>query len=157
MVVKAPRLRVIIVEGDPVQAQLLREYLEYVGPYEVQEVKGVNHLLAICESLLRWPAFLLLDMDWFRVDGVDLILEIRKHNSWLPILGMTDRQAELYDDRRLHGSSIGLIRKPFSPHQLHRSITATLKALSNLKGFKVRQGIPFDFGGTRKYSKAPTP
>ncbi len=150
MVAKAPKLRVLIVEGDPVQAQLLREYLEYVGPYEVLEVKGVHHLLATCESLLRWPAFLLLDMDWSRVDGVDLILEIRKRNSWLPILGMTDRQADLYSDRRLRGHSFGFIRKPFSPFHLHRSIRATLKARGGWGGSPLEKVLLRDMASRPK-------
>ena len=128
MVIDGNIKRILLVEGDPLQRQLIREYLKIVSRYKVQESKGLFHLLSACESPLSDLSLVLLDMEWSRVDGVDLILEIRKRNPWLPILGMTDRQADLYGEPRLRGCSIGFIRKPFSPHHLHRSITATLKS-----------------------------
>jgi DNA-binding response OmpR family regulator len=128
MVVDGNIRRILLIEGDPLQRQLIREYLEIVGQYKVQESKGLFHLLSACESPLSGLSLVLLDMEWSRVDGVDLILEIRKRNPRLPILGMTDRQADLYGEPRLRGCSIGFIRKPFSPYHLHRSITATLKS-----------------------------
>jgi DNA-binding response OmpR family regulator len=105
---------------------LLREYLEYIATYQVLEAEGVFHLLALCEARLRWPAVLLLDMEWSHIDGVDLILEVKQRVPGLPILGMTDRQADLYNHPRLRRHSVGLIQKPFSPFHLHRSLSATL-------------------------------
>lgn len=128
MVVDGNIRQILLVEGDPLQRQLIREYLEIVGRYKVQESKELFHLLSVCESPLVDLSLVLIDMEWSRVDGVDLILEIRKRNPRIPILGMTDRQADLYGELRLRGFSIGFIRKPFSPYHLHRSISATLKS-----------------------------
>jgi two-component system response regulator FlrC len=130
MVIEGNKKRILLVEGDPVQRLLIQEYLENFSRYKVLEAKGLFHLLATCESPLSGLSLVLLDMEWSRTDGVDLILEIRKRNPGLPILGMTDRQADLYGNPRLRGCSIGFIRKPFSQYHLHRSITATLKAHS---------------------------
>ena len=128
MVVSGITKRILLVEGDPVQRLLIREYLEMGGRFKVQECKGPFHPLSNCESPLYDLSLILLDMEWSKADGVELILEIRKRNPRLPILGMTDRQADLYGEPRLRGSTIGFIRKPFSPFHLHRSISATLKA-----------------------------
>lgn len=122
-------IRVMVAEEDEVQRLMIREYLEIVGPYDVLESQGLYHLLAACESALPGIGLVILDMEGSRVDGVDLVLEIRRRNPSLPILGMTDRQADLYKDTRLRGQSlVGLIPKPFSPHHLHRSIKAVLRA-----------------------------
>lgn len=122
-------LRVMVADEDEVQRLMIREYLEIVGPYDVLESHGLYHLLAACESALPRIGLVILDMEGSRVDGVDLVLEIRRRNPTLPILGMTDRQADLYEDARLRGQPlVGLIPKPFSPHHLHRSIKAVLRA-----------------------------
>jgi DNA-binding NtrC family response regulator len=130
MNIQGTKKRILLVEGDPIQRMLLQEYLESVTLYEVLKPKGVFELLSASESPVCRLSLVLLDMEWHRVDGVDLVLEIRKRNPRLPILGMTDRQADLYDDRRLRGLSVAFIRKPFSPYHLHRSISATIKAQS---------------------------
>jgi DNA-binding NtrC family response regulator len=120
--------RILLVEGEPVQRMLLREYLEYVTGFQIVEPEGAFHLLSLCEHDRSCPDLILLDMEWPRVEGISLSLEIWKRNPDMPVLGMTDRQTELYDDKRLRGRPIALIRKPFSPYQLHRSIGAMLKA-----------------------------
>lgn len=125
---KIPQTRILLVEGDPVQKMLLREYLEYVTGFNVVEPQGAFHVLSLCEYDRLCPDLILLDMEWARAEGISLSLEIWKRNPDVPVLGMTDRQTELYDDKRLRGCPIALIRKPFSPHQLHRSIAAMLKS-----------------------------
>jgi DNA-binding response OmpR family regulator len=128
MAPKTETPRILLVEGEPVQKMLLREYLEYVTGFQVMEPEGAFHLLSLCEVDRFCPDLVLLDMEWPRVEGISLSVEIWKRNPEVPVLGMTDRQTELYEDKRLRGRPIALIRKPFSPYQLHRSIGAMLKA-----------------------------
>lgn len=109
---------------------LLWEYLEYVTGFQIVEPEGAFHLLSLCEYDRSCPDLILLDMEWPRLEGIPLSLEIWKRNPDVPVLGMTDRQTELYEDKRLRGRPIALIRKPFSPLQLHRSISAMLKVKS---------------------------
>lgn len=123
------RTRLLLAEEDPIQRLMIREYLELFPQYEVQEANGTFHILATCESSLSRIGLILLDMEWSRVDGVDLILEIRRRNPALPILGMTDRPADLYEDVRLRGMTrVGFVPKPFSSNHLQRSIKAVLSA-----------------------------
>lgn len=119
---------ILLLEGEHVQRMLLREYLEYGNEFKVEEPDGAFHLLALCERDRTCPDLILLDMEWPKVEGIALSLEVWKRSPDLPILGMSDRQADLYGDRRLRGRPIALIRKPFSSRHLHRSITAMLKA-----------------------------
>jgi DNA-binding response OmpR family regulator len=121
-------VKIALIEGEHVQRMLLREYLEYVTGFQVVEPEGAFHTLSLCEYDLSCPDLILLDMEWPRVEAISLSLEIWKRNPDVPVLGMTDRQTELYEDKRLRGRPVALIRKPFSPYHLHRSITAMLKA-----------------------------
>jgi len=126
--IEAVNLRVLLVEEDPIQRLIISEYLEIGNRYSVVEMLSLFKILAMCESPLPDLGLVLLDMDWSRVDGVDLILEIRRRNPSIPILGMTEKASELYEDRRLRGCPVGFIPKPFSPFHLNRSIAATLRA-----------------------------
>lgn len=142
-------LRVMVAEEDEVQRLMIREYLEIVGPYEVLEAHGPYHLSAACESGLSGLGLVILDMEGTWADGVDLVLEIRQRNPTMPILGMTDRQAALYEDARLRGQPlVGLIPKPFSPHHLHRSIKVVLRANGegSLSGRPGRGGLRIGSG-----------
>jgi DNA-binding NtrC family response regulator len=131
------KMRILVAEEDMVQRLILHEYLEMGSRFEIVEATGVYHLLSLCESPLSRVGFVLLDMEWSRVDGVEMILEIRKRNPSLPILGMTDRRADFYDDVRLRRTVVGFIPKPFAPQHLHRSIQAVLKAQE-----KKRRALP---------------
>ncbi len=128
MGLEAMKMRVLLVEEDPIQRLIVREYLEIGNRYTVLEVLSLHTILAICENPLPGLGLVLLDMEWSRVDTVDLILEIRRRNHLLPILGMSDCPSDLYGDSRLRGCPFGFIPKPFSPFQLNRSITATFRA-----------------------------
>jgi len=39
--------RILLVEGEPVQKMLLREYLEYVTGFQIVEPEGAFHLLSL--------------------------------------------------------------------------------------------------------------
>lgn len=138
---KITQTRILLVEGDPVQKMLLREYLEYVNGFHVVEPQGAFHVLSLCEYDRLCPDLILLDMEWARAEGVSLCLEIWKRSPDAPVLGMTDRQTELYDDKRLRGRPIALIRMPFSPPQLHRSIAALVKAKAIREAVRKRKAL----------------
>ena len=117
------RVRVLLFEEDPMERLLLREYLE-TSRFQILETQGTPQAFS---TPLLGVSIVLLDMDGTQVDGVNLILDIRRRNPNVPILGMTDRQADLYNDPRLRGCSIAFIQKPFSVRRLHRSLAAALK------------------------------
>ena len=119
------RVRVLLLEADPMERLLLREYLETLPRFQIVETRGRSQAFS---TPLLGVSVVLLDMDGTQVDGVNLILDIRRRNPNVPILGMTDRQTAFYNDPRLRGCSIAFIQKPFSVRRLHRSLTATLKA-----------------------------
>lgn len=121
------KIRVLLAEEDMIQRLLVREYLEMDSRFEVHEAKGVHHIQALCKSKVAGIALVLLDMEFSRVDSIGLVLEIRKVRPDLRIIGMTERQADLYAEPRLRKSGTGFIPKPFSPFLLHRSIQALFK------------------------------
>jgi DNA-binding response OmpR family regulator len=128
MIVSARPVRGILVEGDLRTREDLKDYLQKVMRYETQVVNDPYHLIAVCETAPHHPTVLLLDMEWNRIEGTDLVREIRKRASWISILGMTWNQATLCNHPIIRQESIALIPKPLSPMHLHRSLGATLAA-----------------------------
>lgn len=128
MIPNARPVRGLIVEGDPRIRSLLKDYLLSVVRFESMVVEDPYFLLALCESLPEQPTVLLLDMEWSRAEGPDVVREVRKRAPWMSILGMTSRQTELYEDPIIREHSIALIPKPLSPYQLQRSLNAVLAA-----------------------------
>lgn len=139
-------LNVLLIGDDLLLREVIREYLEMDGRYQVHEVSGVYHALALCES--RWPLIdvVLIDMAMTRVDVVELILAIRDRRPDMAILGTTDRPSELYEEPRLRTSRAGFIPGPFSATRLRRCIQAVLKSEALEKG-KLPSRRPHDLSG----------
>ncbi len=116
--------RILLAEEDIIQRLLIQEYVEIERRYEVLETDGIQPLLDLCGSRLSRGALILLDMRWSKAGEVDVILEIRKRNPKIPILGMTDHLPGFPEESRLRKLRIGLLHKPFSALRLHRSRTA---------------------------------
>lgn len=124
MSVKRGKIRMLLAEADAFHRQMLREYLEIRTRYEILEAGCTKDLFLICLESPPGLAVVLLDMDWPREDGLNLISEIRRCNSTIPILGMTEGRTELFSrNSRLRGLSfVEFIPKPIAPAPLHKSI-----------------------------------
>jgi DNA-binding NarL/FixJ family response regulator len=120
-------IRVLLIEEDPLERALIREYLEIPGGIQILDSETDPRIFL---SPLLDISVVLIDMEPSKVDGIGRILELRKGWPHLPILGMTDRQADPYNNSRLRGVSIGFLRKPFSAFGLHQSLMATLRTYS---------------------------
>ena len=126
---KSERMRVLLAGEDDFQRQLIREYLEGFHRFDILEAQEAGLLLSLCQRPLSGISVVLLDMDWCRLDGIELILEIKRRDRTLPILGMTDHSVHPSKDPRLQGVSfLEFIPKPFAPHHLNRSVQAVLNA-----------------------------
>ena len=121
-------LHVLLIEDDPFQREIIREYLEIEGRYEVHEAKGVHHALAMCEYVRPRIDVVLIDMKITTLDMVELLLAIRERRPDMAILGVTDRPVDYYEEPRLRTSRAGFIPSLFTPHHLNRSIQAVIRA-----------------------------
>ena len=130
------KIKVLMSARDEFLGLMIREYLESMPCYSLVEAQGPHHLLSICADPWPSPSVLLLDMEGSSVDGVDMIREVRRRNSTLPILGITDQQPALYENPKLRGLSlIGFIPTPFSALGMYRGINALLKARETMAPF----------------------
>jgi DNA-binding response OmpR family regulator len=130
--------RVLVAEDDPMQARLIRVYLEQQGHTVVVVGDGRAALEAV---RTRRPDLLVLDVMMPGVDGLD-VCRIVRAESRIPILLLTARSTE---EDQLLGLDLGAddyLTKPYSP----RVLTARVRALLRRAGL-AGGGTAGDAGG----------
>lgn len=118
--------KVLIVDDEPAQLELLRYNLETAG-FEVSQAE--NGALAILMATEGAPDLLVMDWMMPEASGIDVcrILRSRAETKALPIILLSARGEE--SDRTL-GLDIGAddyITKPFSPRELVSRVKALLR------------------------------
>ncbi len=115
--------RILVAEDDPMQADLIRLYLEREG-HGVRLVHNGRHALEQVRA--RRPDLLVLDVMMPGLDGLDLCRVLRTESD-VPILMLTARSTE---DDLLLGLDLGAddyMTKPFSPRELTARVRALLR------------------------------
>lgn len=121
-------LRLLIVEDDPVLADVVRRYLEKEGFAVRHESDGQAGL----EAALTWnPSLVVLDLMLPGLNGLDVCHRIRQ-SAPIPIVMLTARDSE---DDRVRGLELGAddyLAKPFSPRELVARIRAVLRRTATM-------------------------
>jgi DNA-binding response OmpR family regulator len=111
----APKKAILIVEDEPHIALGLKDSLEFEGFSVVVASKGKEGVqLAKSES----PDAVILDLMLPDVNGYSVCEEIRRWNSFVPIIMLTARSQETDKIRGLDAGADDYVTKPFSVNEL---------------------------------------
>jgi len=118
--------RILVVEDDAKQAELIRMYLEREG-----HALAVVHdgRAALEHARRKQPDLVVLDVMLPKVDGLD-VCRILRHESSVPIVMLTARSTE---DDLLLGLDLGAddyVTKPYSPRELVARVRTVLRRAS---------------------------
>ena len=117
-------MRVLIVEDDPGMTEYIAEILKQKGFQVFSALNGFSGLEAVRTST---PHVVILDIFMPEKDGLEMLVELRRFASALPVLVISGKQ------HLLSGCSMELARqlgaddvlsKPFSPKALLERVTA---------------------------------
>jgi DNA-binding response OmpR family regulator len=114
---------VLVVDDEPRNVQLARDYLEHAG-FAVLAASDGRAALQIARS--RHPDLVVLDLGLPGLDGLDVTRALRADGN-LPIVMLTARDDEL---DKLLGLELGAddyLTKPFSPRELVARVRAVLR------------------------------
>jgi DNA-binding response OmpR family regulator len=116
--VAAPPPRVLVVEDDPVMAQLIEHLLARKG--FVVEIATDGHQAQTIVDTLAPPSVLVLDVMLPFVGGFQLVEHIRQRKEWakVPILMLTAKSHESYVVRAFGAGVDDYVTKPFRPEEL---------------------------------------
>ena len=124
-------LRVLIVEDDTSAAQLMKKLLREIGIHQVYTAadgKEALEFMGSCEDLYD---LVLCDWNMPRMNGLELLQQVRSTGSDLPFLmvtGVADKQSVL--EAKNHGVTSYIV-KPFSQKQLEAKLNAITRMLTH--------------------------
>jgi len=126
-------IRVLIIEDNPLDADLAREYMRETGcAVDIETVpdgqRAVELLDRLAVELESWPRLVLLDLNLPRLGGHEVLEQIRKRmgNDVAVYVYSGSRSPE--DIRRSEGMANGFLRKPMGGQEIDE-LVANLKAI----------------------------
>ena len=125
------KIKILLAEDDLNLGTILKDFLIVKG-FEV--VHCLDGMAALAEFNINCCDFIILDVMMPKLDGFTFAKEIRKKNSFIPIIFLTAKS--MLEDK-IEGLKIGAdnyITKPFSTEELLLRINAILKRVETQNG-----------------------
>jgi two-component system response regulator ResD len=122
--------RILIVDDEPVVAEVLERYLRREG-FEVAVARDGE--AAVDTALADKPDLILLDLMLPRLDGLEVFRLIRAHLP-VPVIMLTARGEETDRVVGLEMGADDYVAKPFSPREVVARAKAVLRRASNAGG-----------------------
>jgi two-component system KDP operon response regulator KdpE len=115
--------KILIIEDDPLQAEVVRLLLEHSGFNVIHALDGAEGLRKLYDTQ---PDLVVLDLMLPSIDGWEVCRRIREMST-VPIIIMTSRRS---DEEKVKGLRMGAddyVVKPFNPSELAARIQAVLR------------------------------
>ena len=127
----APKKTILIVEDEPHIVMGLKDSLEFEGFSVVTASKGKD---AIVLARTANPDAVILDLMLPDVNGYAVCEEIRRYNSFIPIIMLTARSQETDKIRGLDAGADDYVTKPFSVNELIARMRAIFRRAARGSG-----------------------
>ena len=121
---KDERSLILLADDDPSIADTLAPFLERAGFHVLTVSDGAAALDKIHSHR---PALVILDVLMPRMDGREVLRRIRRENSWLPAILLTQVGESSERALALEEGADDYLNKPFDPHELLARIRAVLR------------------------------
>lgn len=121
--IKEMNIRVLIIENDPMVADLNRRYVESVSGFEVVGIiPGGTE--AAAAALARKPDLILLDVCFPDTDGMEVLREIRRRNLPADMMVVTAARDAATIQEAFRFGVVDYILKPFKAARLISALNA---------------------------------
>ena len=125
--------RILVVEDQPLNQALIAEILELEG-YTVELVSDGRTMMELIESALvtplSLPDLILMDIQLPKVDGLELIRQIRASSTWrlVPVIAVTAMAMAGDRDRCLAAGANAYISKPLNLDLLREKVRTAINS-----------------------------
>jgi two-component system response regulator MprA len=117
----AARKRILIVDDEPLIAEVLSEHFK--ASYEIETASnGTDALAAVLRSR---PDLMLLDINMPRMNGVEVLKDVKKIDESIPVVIVTANEQVSVAADALKSGAFGYVPKPFDFRYLDH-IVATI-------------------------------
>jgi len=114
-------IKVLIVEDDPMVADINKRYINSVDGFQVVEIVG-DGTAAIGYCRKREVDLAILDIFMPRMDGMELLIEIRKRFPSIDVIFVTASREKKHIDDGLKLGAIDYLIKPFEYERMRFSL-----------------------------------
>lgn len=118
------RRRIVVVEDE---VAILRGIVDMLKVAGYQPVEAADGVAGLDESRRVGVDLVLLDLRLPRMDGIEVLVELRKTRPTLPVIILTARGSEEDRVRGLKKGADDYVVKPFSARELLARIEAVLR------------------------------
>ena len=117
----AGRKRILIVDDEPLIAEVLSEHFK--ASYEIET--ATNGTDALAAVLRNRPDLMLLDINMPRMNGVEVLKDVKKIDESIPVVMVTANEQVSVAADALKSGAFGYVPKPFDFRYLDH-IVATI-------------------------------
>jgi two-component system, cell cycle response regulator DivK len=123
---KARATRILVVEDNPLNLELVRDILTAEG-YEVLE--AADGAAGVAIAALEHPALILMDLQLPRLDGLEAtrLMRADPRLADIPILAVTAHAMKGDDDKAREAGCDGFITKPIQVREFAATVAEFLK------------------------------
>lgn len=130
--------KILIIDDDKLSLKLIREILERSG-YQISEAEDGESALKMIRSV--HPSLVVSDFQLPGINGLEVLAEIRKLNSGLPVILLTGHGDVPLTIRSIQRGAFDYLEKPIDPAQLRNTVH---KALFSAKVSRGLNELPHD-------------
>jgi len=122
----AARKRILIVDDEPLIAEVLGE--NFKAAYDVETaLNGTDALTAV---LRHRPDLVLLDINMPRMNGVEVLKDVKKIDESIPVIMVTANEQVSVAADALRSGAFGYVPKPFDFRYLDHMVATIFEASS---------------------------
>lgn len=122
----AARKRILIVDDEPLIAEVLGEHFK--AAYDVETaLNGTDALTAV---LRHRPDLVLLDINMPRMNGVEVLKDVKKIDESIPVIMVTANEQVSVAADALRSGAFGYVPKPFDFRYLDHMVATIFEASS---------------------------
>lgn len=122
----AARKRILIVDDEPLIAEVLGEHFQ--AAYEVET--ALNGTDALAAVLRHRPDLVLLDINMPRMNGVEVLKDVKKIDESIPVIMVTANEQVSVAADALKSGAFGYVPKPFDFRYLDHMVATIFEASS---------------------------
>jgi len=140
-----PIASVLIVDDSTVQRNHAVALCRELGIGRIDEAGDGEEALAVLERLPSPPALMIVDLAMPRMDGIELIEELHRRGSTVPIvLASSSGDALMETVQGMHNSVVVVLRKPLNPESLRNALIAHAPVLRSAPDRRQTGRLLFD-------------
>jgi two-component system NtrC family response regulator len=119
-----PRKRILIVDDEPLIIEVLSEHFK--PAYDVET--ATNGMDALTAVLRARPDAVLLDINMPRMNGVEVLKDIKKIDESIPVIMVTANEQVALAAEALKSGAFGYVPKPFDFRYLDHMVATIFEA-----------------------------